>query len=192
MACLRVMRHTLALFLLIATPLPAAGETLAGRHVLVDADSIGYPDLVDEARLHWIDAVEKWQPETRYAKTVLAKLIGDKPVVCQGDERDDYTDHPGHPKGRLIAVCKAGRTNLNKSMVRAGAAFAYWPFRSWDTLERLPCPDQARPECHRTNAEILRLEDEARAAKRGMWGFVKLPEYPWCARHRGACPKRGS
>jgi len=64
----------------------------------------------------------------REASVALKRAIGDSPVVCEGWERDRY--------GRLLAVCRAGDTNLNYIQVRAGWAVAFGDFEDTEMEAR--------------------------------------------------------
>lgn len=174
---LMTMHRIIATVLACALPLVAAAETVTGPARVVDGDSLRIGST--EIRMADIDAPEMKQGSVgRYARAVLAREIGDRPVTCEGLEHDRY--------GRLVGVCHVGRVNLNLAMVSAGAAFAYWPFRDAQ-LHRLACPDDTMAECHRTSARALKDEDAARAARRGFWAFDPLPAHPWCVRHPEGC-----
>lgn len=77
----------------------------------------------------------------------LKAMIGSQPVRCEGTTYDRYK--------RLIATCYAGNINLNAEMVRRGWALAYRQY----------------------SKEFVDEEDEAHAAKRGMW--VGIFDKPW-------------
>jgi endonuclease YncB( thermonuclease family) len=114
----------------------------AGAPVVNDGDSLTFG--TERVRLLGIDAPEYNQTCMRggkdyacgrEARRALAALIGGKPVACEGWEKDRY--------GRLLATCKAGGVELNRSLVEAGWAVAYGGYSS--------------------------EERAARAARRGLW-----------------------
>lgn len=88
-------------------------------------------------RLHGIDAPEKAQRCQKdgldwlcgqEAAAHLRRLIGSRPVRCVEQDRDRY--------GRVVAVCSAGDTELNRAMVRAGLAWAYLAYsRDYEAAE---------------------------------------------------------
>ncbi|BCW87351.1 hypothetical protein sos41_04800 [Alphaproteobacteria bacterium SO-S41] len=98
-----------------------------GTARITDGDTLRIGDR--RIRLNAIDAPESKQlcgaaPGARKdvacgarSRDELAKLIGTGDVACTAEGEDKY--------GRLLATCYAGRTNLNRAMVRAGWALAY-------------------------------------------------------------------
>ena len=71
----------------------------------------------------------------RTATTELRKLIGNQTVTCTADGRDRYD--------RILAFCKAGETDLNRTLVEKGWAVSYGLYQ--------------------------REEADARKNKRGLW-----------------------
>lgn len=132
---------------------PALAQVLEGRARVVDGDTLEIAGVT--VRLHGIDAPEAGQPCTRagrawdcggWAAGTLAELIGGRSVACRGVDTDRY--------GRTVAVCRAGRVDLNAEMVRIGAAFAYREF----------------------SLDYVEAEKDALFAERGIWsGEVELP-----------------
>lgn len=135
-----------------------SGGTLAPRLTgpvrIVDGDTIRLGE--HRIRLHGIDAPESDQacldPQGApwacgdAATERLAEMIGDDPVHCSERDIDRYQ--------RIIGECFADRTNLNAALVAEGLAFAY----------------------RRYSRDYALLEDEARAAGRGIWaGTVQAP-----------------
>jgi len=101
-----------------------ASRTLEGPAAIVDGDTMRVAGV--RVRLRGIDAFERGQTCRRAgggydcgasATAALAGLVGGRPVVCRGRERDRY--------GRVLAVCSAGGHDLNAAMVSAGWAIAY-------------------------------------------------------------------
>src|SRR5690606_28450722 len=113
----------------------SATERHAGVPRVQDGDSLGFG--AERIRLLGIDAPELGQTchrgETQYpcgreARDALAGLVGSRPVVCTGHQRDRYS--------RLLAVCTAGEQNLNRRMVALGWAVAYGDFEAEEEAAR--------------------------------------------------------
>lgn len=115
------MIRWLALLLLI--PLPALAETWTGSAHVVDGDTI----YVDQTRLRLlsIDAFESAQSCTRDGRSypcgeeatrALLGLIGQRPVRCEGNQRDRYK--------RPLVRCWIGNLDLGRTMVETGWAVA--------------------------------------------------------------------
>ena len=124
-----------------------------GRVVgVVDGDTIDV--LVERQpiriRLYGIDCPEKSQPFGMRAKQVASSLCFGSRVTVVPRDKDRY--------GRLVAeiVLLDGR-NLNREMLRQG--YAWW-YRQYST-----------------DAELEKLEREARSARRGLW-VQNNPEEP--------------
>ncbi len=84
--------------------------TLAGRRIrLVGIDA---PELAQSCRRDGADYACG-----RAARDALRALVGQHAVVCRGHETDRF--------GRLLAVCHAGDTELNRTMVEKGWAVSY-------------------------------------------------------------------
>ena len=147
---------------LLATPVASNepdGPVLVGRVVgVTDGDTLKL--LVDgrevKVRLAQIDAPEMSQPYGARAKSALSELALGREARVAVIDIDDY----GRTVGEVVV---AGR-NVNTELVRRGHAWAYTRY--------------AR------SADIIAVEDEARAAQRGLW---RLPESerdaPWVWRH---------
>lgn len=124
-----------------------AQQRFSGRATVTDGDSLEIGDT--RIRLFGVDAVEGRQSCTRNARQwacgeeaarKLRSLIGDRSITCTQRDVDDY--------GRVVAVCRAGNTDLAAEMARSGFATAY----------------------RRYSSEYVDEENEARAARRGIWG----------------------
>jgi endonuclease YncB( thermonuclease family) len=124
----------------------------AGIAKVLDGDSLELNG--ERIRLEGIDAPEFEQtclrsgrrhPCGQEARLQLRALTGSNRLSCQGWQRDKYD--------RLLAVCEASGTQLNREMVRSGWAVAYGAY----------------------GAE----EGEARRAKLGLWAgeFVRPQEF---------------
>ncbi|MXO70278.1 thermonuclease family protein [Alteraurantiacibacter buctensis] len=122
-----IMRIAFLALALIAAPSSVAAETIVGTGSAVDGDSLAVDGA--QVRLHGIDAPELDQPcrlngETwacgQESKAQLEALLAVGPVTCMGVERDTY--------GRLLATCRVGQFDLNRTMVSEGWATAYRSF----------------------------------------------------------------
>ncbi len=131
------------------------GSKISGQVRIVDGDSFFLGS--DEVRLFGIDAPEGRQVCTaangssyrcgRKAAKMLRTLVRNRQVSCDVISTDRYD--------RSLARCRAGKVDLNTEMVRRGWAVAYR-----DGI-----------------GEFARAEDEARAAKRGLWqGLFDRPQ----------------
>ena len=133
--------------------LPAMAQSKVVR--VIDGDTIEIASTI--YRLHGIDAPEAGQkcknPNGKtwncgnMAIAELEQLVSMGSVSCDDRGQDDYD--------RVIAVCKVGRTDINAAMVDSGFA---WAFRKY-------------------SEDYIRLEDNARAAARGVW--VAESQTPW-------------
>ena len=153
-------RHFLRLVILAVGLGAAAGaataqERIAGRAKIIDGDSFEIGSV--GVRLFGVDAPEGRQSCTRStgrawacgeaAAAELRRLAGSRELTCMRRDEDDY--------GRIVAVCRAGNTDLGAAMVRAGLAVAY----------------------RRYSDDYVAAEREAQAARRGLWaGQFVTPE----------------
>jgi endonuclease YncB( thermonuclease family) len=141
-------------------PLAAADETLSGLAMVVDGDTLKIDGVA--VRLFGIDAPERSQRcrDSRgatyrcgvRATDALASRLDDVTVRCQPRDRDHY--------GRIVAVCFAGRTDVNDWMVAQGWALAYRHY----------------------SRDYVATEDVARAGRKGLWNGTF--EKPWTVRHQ--------
>jgi endonuclease YncB( thermonuclease family) len=110
-----------------------------------------------DIRLAEVDAPELDQPYGRSAKQELAALASGRQLVIMPFDTDRY--------GRTVAHVWNGSTHLNAELVKQGAAWFY--------------SEYAR------GAELYRIEQEARSAKRGLWALpLKQRMEPWVWRER--------
>ena len=133
------MRFLLAIAL---TLLPAASlAEITGKPRIIDGDTIEISD--QRIRLYGIGCPEKRQAFGKRAKQFTSRLTYGKDITVHVYEQDRY--------GRSIAdvMLPDGRV-LNHELIKAG--FAWW-YRKY------------APE----NEALEQLEQEARAAKRGLW-----------------------
>lgn len=118
-------------------------------------------------RLHGVDTPETgqaWGPE---ARAVLRDLVEGRRVGLRIRGTDVY--------GRILGelTLPDGRS-VEEELLRRGAAWCY----------RRAFPGEGTPELLARRERLLRLEAEARAARRGLWGAGEEPEAPWDWRHR--------
>lgn len=116
------MRLILAISALVFTS-PGTAQIVTGSARVVDGDSLEMPGA--RIRLFGIDAPEgrqtcqrngsAWQCG-REAADQLTSVIGDRPVVCEQQDRDRY--------GRMVAICSVGDIDLSRAMIQAGMAVA--------------------------------------------------------------------
>lgn len=158
----------LLLILLAALTLPDIRDTEAAgssRVQVIDGDTLRLDG--ESVRLHGIDAPETGQDctdsrGTRYdcgrrATRTLAALVHGRAVSCTGRERDRY--------GRLVAVCRAGGTEVNQAMVTAGWTLAF----------------------RRYSQDYVDAEAQAKQARRGLWSGRFTEPWVW---RRGGAPAR--
>ena len=148
-----------------APPLAAPGPSpLEGRVVgITDGDTLTL--LVGgepvRIRLAQIDAPEKRQPYGDAAKQALSALAFGKPARVEVVDRDRY--------GRTVGEVFVDGVDVNQEMVRRGHAWAYTRYSH--------------------SVEIVALEDEARAAGRGLWALPgDRREAPWLWRREARTP----
>ena len=149
---------------LLAGPLLAA--EYAGRVVAIsDGDTLTLlvPDGASfkqvKVRLGEIDTPESRQPYGQRAKQVLSDLAFGKPARVVVETTDKY--------GRTVGRVYVGGVDVNAEMIRQGAAWAY----------RQYLKDQS----------LLKLEADAKAAKRGLWALPEAANCPPWDWRRGTC-----
>lgn len=154
---LLAMRH-IAIGLVIT--LLAAGQVLAadvqGRVVSIsDGDTLTVLTAQQHQvriRLSDIDAPERRQPYGDRSRQALAELAFGRNVRVEVRDTDRY--------GRTVGRIFAGTVDVSAEMVRRGAA---WVFRRYSH-----------------DPMLLRLEAEARAARRGLWSLPSAEQVaPW-------------
>lgn len=145
-----------ALFLYLAFG-TANADNLSGRVVgIADGDTL---TMLDEShtqhkiRLAAIDAPEKAQAFGNRAKQALSGFCYDKQAIIKVVNTDRY--------GRTVGEVDCAGTNANEAMVQSGFA---WVYRKY-----------AKGYGH-----LYPLEDEAKAAKRGLWADPNpIPPWEW-------------
>ena len=143
-----------------ATPTPGPPLLSEGDYVVsraVDGDTLELHG--ERIRLAAIDAPEARQtceragaswPCGRRAAFALADFVGTRTVTCRWRARDRYR--------RPVATCEVAGTDLGGGLVEQGWALAF----------------------RRYGLAYVAEEDEARAARRGLWAGSFVP--PWALR----------
>jgi endonuclease YncB( thermonuclease family) len=160
MALLRFARLSAALvsFAFVCAISIASAAELTGRVVAIaDGDTFTLLTNAKEqvrVRLTEIDAPESGQPWGQRAKQDLSALIFSQPVRVIYTGKDQY--------GRTLGRVHVGDKDVNGEMVRIGSAWAYRQYL--------------------TDTSFLRIEEGARAAKRGLWSLAAeqiVPPWEW-------------
>jgi micrococcal nuclease len=145
----------------------ASAEEFTGRVVgVTDGDTLTVlrAGHAEKVRLLGVDSPEKRQAYGDRARRFAADLAFDRIVTVRTTTRDRNRRVLGE------VILPDGRS-LNRELVRAG--YAWW-FRRYSR-----------------DAELERLEAEARQARRGLWAD-EAPEAPWEFRSRRAAAGHGS
>lgn len=144
---------------LLAITLALMTPELTGKVVAI-ADGDTLTVLVDKVgvkiRLDGIDAPERAQPFGTRSREKLSELVFGKTVRVVTKGSDRY--------GRTIGVVFIDGENVNAKMIESGLA---WHYKRYST-----------------DAELDRLERDARREKRGLWSDP-APVEPWNWRARG-------
>lgn len=139
-------------------------ETISGRVVgVVDGDTIDILTPEKEnirVRLSGIDAPEKNQPYGQASKHYLSRLAYSCTAKVEVIDTDRY--------GRTIGQVHACGSDLNEAMIHAGYA---WVYRKYVEPKH--------------EAQWLKVEANARASRKGLWGGVETPVEPWVWRKGG-------
>jgi endonuclease YncB( thermonuclease family) len=142
---------------------PAWGDITGYVVGVADGDTITVLDadkVQHKIRLTGIDAPEKKQPFGNRSKQSLSDMVFNKTVTVETDKRDRY--------GRELGKVLAGSKDVNLEQVRTGFAWHYKAYeRTQSATDRQAYAD---------------AENEAKAAKRGLWVDVD-PTPPWEWRH---------
>ena len=107
-----------------------------------------------KVRMAEIDTPESRQPHGTKSKQALSDLVFGKQVALRVQDTDRY--------GRTVARAYVGGTDVNAHLVNQGAA---WVYRQYSK-----------------DASLIRFEDKARAAKRGLWALPeteRMPPWEW-------------
>ncbi|MEO8444226.1 MAG: thermonuclease family protein [Gammaproteobacteria bacterium] len=115
-------------------------------------------------RLHGIDSPERKEALGSAATKVLRNFLGGEPLQLEVIEQRDAYD-------RLVAKVLVRGRDVNARMVESGYAWAYRRYLRHEAADEAYC----------------RLEAQARAAGRGLWGGEPAGwEPPWSFRSRGS------
>ena len=134
----------------------AVTADISGTALIVDGDTIKISGM--KVRLSGIDTPERKQTCRKASVTwrcgyeateTLRGWTDTKEVRCIGDTKDRY--------GRLIADCFVDGYNINARLVYEGMALAY----------------------RRYSKRYVPEEDEAKAAKRGLWAGEFVAPWDW-------------
>jgi endonuclease YncB( thermonuclease family) len=146
----RVYLALLTLLLTFRSVVLAVSEYVGEVVGIADGDT--FTLLVDREqlriRLAEIDAPEKRQPYGNRARQTLSTLIYGKTVRVVEIDRDRC--------GRVVGRVYVGSIDVNAEMVRRGAAWVYRRYAK--------------------DPSLYELENEARAARRGIWRCRRLSE----------------
>lgn len=105
-------------------------------------------------RLAEIDTPERAQPYGSKAKEVLSGLVFGKEIIAKVEDMDRY--------GRYVARIFVDGLDVNREMVRQGAAWVYRQYLK--------------------DKSLLAVEAEAKAASRGLWALPEaqnIPPWEW-------------
>jgi endonuclease YncB( thermonuclease family) len=147
----------------IALVATAFAPTTAAETIIIGTANVGDGDGIDlgpvRIRLNGIDAPEADQVCNaagggtwrcgEMATSRLEKLADGREARCVALDRDGY--------GRIIAECEVDGVNLNETMMRDGLA---WAFRRYSEI-------------------YVDLENEASAARIGVWQAETQPAWKW-------------
>src|SRR3569623_29714 len=146
----RIPRQSLAWARLFASlPAFSSAATLQGKVVhIADGDTLTV--MVDhkqvKIRLAEIDAPESRQDYGQRAKQALGNLVSGKVVLVDDEGKDRY--------GRTIGRVHLGGVDVNADMVSTGFAWVYRKYAK--------------------DPSLYALENEAKAARRGLWPTMTL------------------
>ena len=148
----------LAAAVLLLTAALADSPIIEGRVIsIADGDTLTLLTLEKEQvkiRLAEIDTPERGQPYASKAQDELSSLVWQQEINVQVVTIDRY--------GRTVGRIYVGDIDVSAEMVRRGAAWVYRKYATDDSL--------------------YALEDEAREAKRGIWGLSeadRMPPWEW-------------
>jgi endonuclease YncB( thermonuclease family) len=140
----------------IVASVARAADPIVGQASVIDGDTLEIHGI--RIRLHGMDAPERGQSCFVRGKTfrcgqraslALSDRIGGAMVSCEPKDRDRY--------GRVVAVCRSGREDLNAWMVSQGWALAY----------------------RRYSKDYIRHEKKASSLKLGVWQGDFIAPWDW-------------
>jgi len=157
---------------------PAHSAQVSGTAKVVDGDTFDVGAV--RVRLHGIDAPEAGQSCRRAngkswacgteATNRLAELVAGHNVDCDALERDQY--------GRVVAVCRADGTDLNRTMIENGLAWAFIKYSD----------DYATAEARARDQELGIWQGEAEAP----WDYRENKWARAVEASPGGCPIKGN
>jgi endonuclease YncB( thermonuclease family) len=151
------MPHTLvalALIVFAALPCPAYADLTGHVIRITDGDNliVVINNKQVRVRLAGIDAPEENQPFGTHSRESLSDLCFWKQVTVAPNGKDQY--------GRMFAKVRCGDIDAGEEQVKRGMAWVY------DRYIKDP--------------SLIPLQDEAKAAKRGLWADSYLtPPWEW-------------
>lgn len=150
----------LALALLLASAAAGCASKALLITRVVDGDTVDItgPEGETRVRLYGIDAPEMNQRYGREALVFLEAAADSDDVLVDAMDRDEY--------GRVVGVLYVDGRNINREMIKSGAAWVYRPFCRADFC-----------------SEWIGLESDARVNRRGLW-YDQKPAPPWEWRRR--------
>jgi micrococcal nuclease len=151
------MRKVILIILVLCFPL-TAHAWMAKVVSVTDGDTIKVFNADQgqvKIRLYGIDTPEKGQPYGKAAGKHLASLIAGAMVEVETATTDRY--------GRTVGIVWDNELNINQQMVQAGYAWVYQRY------------------CNKSFCDFwLELENEAKAAKLGLWQEPNpIPPWEW-------------
>jgi endonuclease YncB( thermonuclease family) len=148
--------HVLLFLQLLVSPVFGNVTSFTGKVVKVsDGDTIQvmHEGKAEKVRLAEIDCPETKQPFGQAAKKFVLDIAAQKTVTVHVETTDRY----GRTVG--VVVLPDGRS-LNQELIRAGLAWWYWKYS--------------------TDSSLGELEEEARAARIGLWADpAPVPPWDW-------------
>jgi len=132
---------------------------------VIDGDSIKIREEgggeVHEIQIEGTDAPEAKQDYGAESTEALRKMALDRKVRITWTKKDNF--------GRRLAQVYVGDDHINRNMIRDGHA---WHFKRYNQSK-----------------ELAQLEEEAKKAKRGLWG-TENPQAPWDYRKENRSPDK--
>jgi endonuclease YncB( thermonuclease family) len=132
---------------------------------VIDGDSIKIREEggseVHEVQIEGTDAPEAKQEYGPESTEALRKLVLDRKVRITWTKKDNF--------GRRLAQVYIGDEHINRNMIRDGHS---WHFKRYNQSK-----------------ELAQAEEEAKKAKRGLWG-TENPQAPWDYRKENRSPDK--
>ncbi|SEJ46317.1 Endonuclease YncB, thermonuclease family [Pseudomonas linyingensis] len=154
------------LLLALASPLALAADISCKVVGISDGDTftcLAAGNKQVKVRMAEIDTPESKQPYGTKSKQALSDLVFGKTVTLKVQDTDRY--------GRTVARAYVGGADVNAQLVSQGAA---WVYRQYSK-----------------DRSLIPLEDQARAAKRGLWALSESERMPpWEWRRAGAAQRQ--